>query len=101
MTPSLKARMHRLRVDDFADSAYTSAIPAYIGSMDDRLDTRTAAALIGVSEVTLKRWRIEQKGPAYIRVGGKAVRYHVADVQAWMKAKGRMKEQRISTRDQA
>lgn len=34
---------------------------------------------------TLARWRMEQKGPAWIEVGGQ-VRYRSEDVQTWLEA---------------
>lgn len=48
-------------------------------------DTPTVARLLGLSEVTLRKWRIQERreGPAWIKCG-KAVRYREADLQAWL-----------------
>jgi excisionase family DNA binding protein len=46
----------------------------------------TEAELAGelrVSRRTLQRWRMEGRGPRWIRVG-KAPRYRRSDVQAWL-----------------
>jgi hypothetical protein len=39
--------------------------------------------LIGRSPKTLKRWRRENEGPAWVRIG-KTPRYDARDVAAWM-----------------
>jgi len=35
---------------------------------------------------TLRRWRWAGRGPAYIRVSGRAIRYAVADLDAYLSA---------------
>lgn len=45
-----------------------------------------AAARLGVSPITLKKWAAEGKGPAYSRTGavrGKTI-YSAADLAAWL-----------------
>jgi len=43
------------------------------------------AALLGVSERTLERWRSEHLGPPFVRlVGLGSVRYRKADVDQWL-----------------
>ncbi len=44
-----------------------------------------AARLLGVSVASMRRWRREGRGPAYVRVEG-CIRYRVADLQAFMAA---------------
>ena len=41
----------------------------------DLLTGHRAAQLLGVKESTLRRWRHLGKGPAYVKVGTRAVRY--------------------------
>ncbi|MBN8501325.1 MAG: helix-turn-helix domain-containing protein [Sphingomonadales bacterium] len=48
-------------------------------------DTPTVARLLGLSEITLRKWRVHERreGPAWIKCG-KAVRYREADLQEWL-----------------
>jgi hypothetical protein len=50
------------------------------------LDTRNAAARIGVSPITLERWRVTGEGPIYAKLG-KAVRYRPSDLDNWVASK--------------
>ena len=45
------------------------------------------AARMQLAVATIRRWRIEGKGPRFVRLGG-AVRYHVGDVEAWIEGGG-------------
>jgi len=54
--------------------------------MDRLLDTHEAAALLGFTESTLKRWRSKGTGPAYVKVNGYAVRYRQSELDAWLNA---------------
>ena len=36
-----------------------------------------------VSRHTLRRWRAERRGPIYVRLGGRHIRYLVSDVEAF------------------
>jgi excisionase family DNA binding protein len=49
------------------------------------LDTRQAAKLLQLSHRTLERWRLEGQGPVFVKMGG-AVRYRMADLEAWAEA---------------
>jgi len=49
----------------------------------DLLDTRAAAARVGLSAVTLERYRLNGGGPRYAKLG-KAVRYRPADLDEWV-----------------
>jgi hypothetical protein len=52
-----------------------------------RLTEREAAARLGVSEHTLRAWRVAGRGPAYYRIGAgprPRVRYTAADLDAWV-----------------
>ena len=46
------------------------------------MNTREAAALLGLSPGTLARYRITGEGPWYCKLGG-CVRYRGNDVEAW------------------
>lgn len=42
-----------------------------------------AAEYLGVSKNTLRHWRCEKRGPAYVK-NGRAARYSRKDLDAWM-----------------
>ncbi len=48
-----------------------------------------AASYLGMSVHTLRRWRLFRTGPVFLKVGGKSVRYRVADLQTFL-AKGQI-----------
>ena len=50
--------------------------------MDDLLNSKKAAALLGISERTLERLRTAGDGPQYVKFG-MVVRYDPADILAW------------------
>lgn len=50
---------------------------------DEMLDTAQAAALLGVKESMLVRWRAEKReSPPPIRLGHRTVRYRRSDIDA-------------------
>lgn len=53
--------------------------------MEKPLNTKEAAALLGLHPMTLVKQRIEGKGAAYSKLGRRIV-YEVADLQAYVKA---------------
>ena len=46
-------------------------------------DTQQAAAFYGISEVTLRTWRVTGSGPIFLKVG-KSVRYRLSDLDAYL-----------------
>jgi Helix-turn-helix domain len=59
----------------------------------DLLDEAAASEYLGdVPERTLRQWRYLGKGPAYVKVGPKHVRYRRADLDAFI-AGGRVDPQ--------
>ena len=57
---------------------------APVGTGETRyMDTVAAAAYLGLSRQTLERWRLDMRGPTYIKVG-RAVRYSLRDLDAFM-----------------
>lgn len=53
------------------------------------LTTRQAAALLALRPNTLEIWRVSDKGPAYRKLAGRAVRYVEAEVLDWLSASQR------------
>jgi len=49
------------------------------------LDTEQAATYLGSTHGTLKAWRAGGTGPRYHVVHGKTVRYHVEDLDAFVR----------------
>ena len=52
------------------------------------LDTRAAAAHLGLSPRTLDRYRVSGEGPAFYKLGTR-VRYRLADLEAWAESRRR------------
>ncbi|MFJ7242832.1 helix-turn-helix transcriptional regulator [Streptomyces olivaceus] len=53
------------------------------------MSPKTAAARYEISTITLERWRRENIGPAYSKLGSAAnasIRYRRKDFDAWVKA---------------
>ena len=50
----------------------------------DLLDEKEAAAILGMAVQTLRNWRWRGKGPRVHKVGARLVRYHRADLLAFI-----------------
>ncbi len=48
------------------------------------LTTAQAAAHLGLAKNTLEKWRVYADGPAFIRISRHCVRYHPADLEAFI-----------------
>lgn len=53
------------------------------------LDTRQAAAVLGLSPRTLEDWRLRGGGPVFRKLGRKSVRYHEDDLVEFLSASRR------------
>lgn len=51
-------------------------------------DTPQLSSHLGIGEKALEKWRLQGKGPKFIKVG-KLVRYDEADVLAWIEQQKR------------
>ena len=52
----------------------------------DWMDTRQVASMTGFAPGTLRQWRyLGGRGPGFVRVNGRAVRYRREVVLAWMR----------------
>lgn len=57
---------------------------------DDRfLSTAQAAEFTGFSPDTLRTWRSRGRGPAWSKAPGGSIRYRLADLRAYVTARGR------------
>lgn len=55
----------------------------------DLLDTKQAAALLGVHELSMVVWRRERRGPKFVRGrDARVVLYRRADIDAWLESSG-------------
>ena len=69
--------------EDGAGAVFTDPTGEGVTKMDDRyLNTREAAALLGLSPRTLDRYRVSGAGPAFHKFGNR-VRYCRADIEQW------------------
>jgi hypothetical protein len=55
-------------------------------SPGDLVDEREAAAILGAQVQTLRNWRWRGDGPRFRKVGARLVRYHRADLAAFIAA---------------
>lgn len=55
--------------------------------MDPLLTQDEAAAVLNVQPRTLENWRRLRKGPPFIRIDGKVVRYRPRDLEAYISAR--------------
>ena len=53
------------------------------------IDTKQAAALLGLSPITLTIWRCdrEKDQPRFVRVGKKSIRYSPSELSRWVAAR--------------
>lgn len=51
---------------------------------DRLLTTAQAAERLGLAEQTLANWRVARKGPAYVRIGGRTIRYRASALDAYI-----------------
>jgi predicted DNA-binding transcriptional regulator AlpA len=67
-------------------------------SNDELVDTKAAAALLGISPTTLEIWRSRQarQQPAYVKVGARSVRYSRAVLAAWIEARRQPRPRRAT-----
>lgn len=56
-------------------------------SGEDRLLSEVEAAqLLGLSPHTLNRWRVARKGPPFIKIGARVVKYRLSDLTTWVES---------------
>ena len=65
----------------------TAAAPASPGYLYELIREDVAGELLGLSIRTLQAWRQDKKGPPYIRVSNKAIRYRRTDLNEWVESR--------------
>jgi len=65
----------------------SSALPAAKIAAGNLLTDTEVAALCGCAVQTLRNMRWRGEGPAWVRLGGRMIRYKPADVQAFIDGK--------------
>ena len=62
---------------------HDQSLPHPLTPADYLIDTKAAAAYLGVAVATLTDFRLRGVGPNYIKVG-RCVRYRRSDIEAWL-----------------
>jgi predicted DNA-binding transcriptional regulator AlpA len=70
-----------------ASSAIAQQIEAN-GAATRLLSEPEVAKFLGVSHECVRRWRYAGTGPRYVRLGDRLIRYELAAVQEWLRARG-------------
>jgi len=52
----------------------------------DLLTPEQAAAKLAINPKTLAQWRYRGEGPTFVKLGKRAVRYDIADLDAWIES---------------
>lgn len=51
------------------------------------LSPKEAAEFLGIPEGTLAQWRSQRRGPPYIKLELRLVRYRATDLDVWLKSR--------------
>lgn len=54
--------------------------------MERFLTTEDLGELFGIHPKTAAAWRIQGRGPRFLRISGGTIRYRQSDVEAWLRA---------------
>jgi len=58
-----------------------------VADVDALTTERQAANFLGVTARALQKWRTTGKGPLFVRISGRCVRYRRRDLLAWTEAR--------------
>ena len=53
----------------------------------ENFSTNQAAEWLGTHPTTMRRWRSQGRGPAFIRVSSRMVLYRKSDLESWLRAR--------------
>jgi predicted DNA-binding transcriptional regulator AlpA len=70
-----------------ATNGMEALIPNLTGMADDLLTSKQVAALLGMTDRSLERWRTAGDGPRFIRLSRRTIRYRRADIDAFLAAR--------------
>ncbi len=48
------------------------------------VDEQEAARMLGYTVRTLRNWRFKGRGPRFVRVNARSIRYRIQDLEAWI-----------------
>jgi len=48
------------------------------------VDEQEAARMLGYTVGTLRNWRFKGRGPRFVRISPKSIRYRIQDLEAWI-----------------
>jgi predicted DNA-binding transcriptional regulator AlpA len=65
-------------------NAEHSGAARVVGLTDEPLNEKEAAARLGLTAATLRAWRHQRRGPAFVRLG-RAVRYLASDIDKFVR----------------
>ena len=69
-----------------ASQALREDVMATQETVEPLLDERVVARITGMSVASVRRWRLLNRGPRYIKLSS-AVRYRPEDVRAWLESR--------------
>jgi predicted DNA-binding transcriptional regulator AlpA len=72
------------------------AIARELETLQPMLNERDVARITGMSVQTIRRWRLLQGGPKYLKIGS-AVRYKLKDISDWLESRPSGGERKAQT----
>jgi predicted DNA-binding transcriptional regulator AlpA len=63
-------------------------VPASLLPVDPLLTRQEAADLLKLKCSTLEVWAVKGRGPSFLKIGARAVRYRLSEVQRWVDSCG-------------
>jgi predicted DNA-binding transcriptional regulator AlpA len=64
-------------------------------TLEQLLNEHDVPRITGLSVASVRRWRLLQQGPKYLKIGS-AVRYRTGDIRVWLSSRPTGGEQRSS-----
>lgn len=84
MSGSAESVLAKIRAKRVAE-ARTAAVPPLEPAA---LNSRAAAAFLGITAASLKAWRHQRRGPPFKRLGPTLIVYETRALRAWLAAAG-------------
>lgn len=70
-----------------------------IFSEDDLVDEKYLADYLGITERALQAWRYRGKGPKYIKISARMLRYRIKDINDFLEKKAKQTKLKEKKRD--